>query len=112
MGKLLYGPQQRDIEIDDRTLAHLKIVMLSKLRRGEAFAFSWEKASSEGSGRGTIWISPAIPLEFVFYGGRRPTMNRRWIQEMNFNAVNGDVRITDEPAESSTDTSQESQARW
>lgn len=104
MGKLWYGPHQRDIEIEDRELAHLQIVMLSKLRRGESFAFSWEKASSEGSGRGTIWISPAIPLEFAFYGGRRPSLNRQWIHELTMIAASGDLHLIDEPDPKDTGT--------
>lgn len=111
MGKLLYGPLQRDIEIEDRALAHLKVVILSKLRRNETFAFSWDKTPSQGSGRGTIWLSPAITLEFAFYGSRRPSLNRRWIQEMSNQASNGDLSITEEPPEPEG-SPQDNHGRW
>jgi hypothetical protein len=31
------------VDIDDRTLSHLKVIVLTKLRLGEVFAFSWDK---------------------------------------------------------------------
>jgi len=82
MGTFIYGQGQREVEIDDRTLAHLKIVMLTKLRRNEAFAFSWSHGVESGSGRSTVWIHPTIPLEFRFYGSRRPALNRHWVEHL------------------------------
>jgi len=80
MGKLIYG--RREIEIDDRTLAHLKIVILTKLRRNESFAFNHVRDPEEGSGRSTLWMHPALPLEFLFYGSRSPDFNREWVEAM------------------------------
>ncbi|MCX6501532.1 MAG: hypothetical protein NT132_03850 [Microbacterium sp.] len=62
MGKLFYGSSSSPIEIPDRLLAHVKVVMATKLRRGEAFTLSW---ASE-TGRESIWIQQSIPLRFVF----------------------------------------------
>lgn len=97
MGKFIYGPQQRSLEIDDRALAHLKIVVLSKLRRQECFAFSWDNTPAEGAGRGTIWLAPGIPLEFHFYGNRAPLLNRAWIQQLTATAERGELRLVPEP---------------
>jgi hypothetical protein len=97
MGRILYGANERDIDVDDRTLAHVKIVILSKLRRGESFAFSWDNPVDSGGGRNTIWIDRAIQLEFVFFGSRPASLNRRWIQEMSNGASNGELRILPEP---------------
>lgn len=80
MGKLIYGTS--DIEIDDRTLAHLKIVMLTKLRRNESFAFSHVNSVAAGSGRLTVWMNPAVPLEFHFHGSRSPELNREWVEAL------------------------------
>jgi hypothetical protein len=108
MGKLIYG-NNRHLEIDDRALAHIKVVMLTKLRRSESFAFSWENHVEAGSGRGTIWISPGVPLEFEFYGGRRPALNRSWLQLLTTLAERGDLTLVPEPE----DTGQPSSAaRW
>lgn len=99
MGRLVYGPQQRTLEIEDRVLAHLKIVILSKLRRRESFAFSWENPASEGSGRGSIWLSTEIPLEFQFTDEHGPLLNRAWIQQLSALADRGELQVTDEPVE-------------
>ncbi len=98
MGYLLYGRPAEEIEIDDRALAHVKIVMLAKLRRGESFAFSFEHDASEGLGRSTIWMNPAIPLRFKFLGSRQPAINRDWLDLLvvSANSVDG-LRLIPEP---------------
>lgn len=80
MGKLIYAG--REIEIDDRCLAHLKVVILTKLRRNESFAFNHDNSVEAGSGRITLWMHPSQPLEFQFYGSRRPEFNREWVENM------------------------------
>src|SRR5699024_4822767 len=80
MGKLIYGQGRREVEIEDRTLAHLKAVTLSRLRRGESCAMSWPRGLDSASGRSTIWTNPTIPVEFVFSGNRVATPNRMWIE--------------------------------
>jgi hypothetical protein len=61
-----------------RELGHLRIVIVTKLRRGESFSLSWNSDSSNGMGRNSIWLHQAIPLQFVFFGGREPALNRAW----------------------------------
>jgi hypothetical protein len=82
MGSLIYGPTGTRVEIDDRVLAHLKVVMLTKLRRGEGFAFSWDRGLENGSGRDTMWLNPSIGLEFQFEGSRQPSLNKLWLEEL------------------------------
>jgi hypothetical protein len=65
MGSLYYGDDQQPIEIADRLLAHVKVVMATKLRRNESFTLSWRHPSGT-PGRSTIWVQPSIPLRFVF----------------------------------------------
>lgn len=98
MGYLMYGRPAEEIEIDDRTLAHLKMVILAKLRRSETFAFSFEYDVSQGSGRSTIWMHPSIPLQFNFVGSRQPAINRAWLEALvaASNSVDG-LRILPEP---------------
>ena len=38
MGKLIYGAPTWSVEFEDRALAHLRIVMIAKLRRAESFS--------------------------------------------------------------------------
>jgi hypothetical protein len=89
MGYLIYGPTGTKVEIDDRALAHLKVVMLTKLRRGEGFAFSWDKGAENGSGRDTMWLNPSIGLEFQFEGSRQPSLNKLWLEELMASANSG-----------------------
>jgi hypothetical protein len=89
MGSLIYGPTGTRVEIDDRVLAHLKVVMLTKLRRGEGFAFSWDRGTENGSGRDTMWLNPSIGLEFQFEGSRQPSLNKLWLEELMASANSG-----------------------
>lgn len=89
MGSLIYGATGTKIDIDDRTLAHLKVVILTKLRRGEGLAFSWEKEAAQGSGRGTVWLHPSVALEFRFDGTRQPSLNKVWLEELMGSANSG-----------------------
>lgn len=82
MGKLIYGAPTWALEFDDRTLAHLRVVIMAKLRRAETFSFSWKLDVVAGTGRSSIWLHQGIPLQFVFFGGREPTLNRAWIDAL------------------------------
>lgn len=66
MGHLFYGSSECPIRIPDRVLAHIKVVLATKLRRGESFTLSWRHPEGETAGRSTLWIQPSIPLRFVF----------------------------------------------
>lgn len=96
MGSLTYD--RVVVEIDDRTLAHLQIVIVQKLRRGESFLLSWRDSTEVGSGRSSIWLNPAIPLYFKFAGGRAATLNRQWIEELSrsANSTQGLVIVSEE----------------
>ena len=98
MGNLAYG-QTLNVEFEDRTLAHLQIVIGSKLRRNEAFYFSWKDDQRVGDGRTTIWVHPTIPLVFKFFGGRPPAINREWLHllEQGANTPAG-LHLMNEPS--------------
>jgi hypothetical protein len=64
MGSLYYGNATEPISIPDRLLAHVKVVIATKLRRGESFTLTWRHA--DDSGRSTIWVQPSIPMRFTF----------------------------------------------
>lgn len=78
MGILVYG-HGVEHRIDDRVLAHLQLVTASKLRRNESFMLGWHTRTDEGSGRVSLWMSRAIPLQFIFFGSRQPQLNRTWL---------------------------------
>lgn len=82
MGVLTYN-FIRTIEIDDRPLAHLRSVIFAKLRRGESFSYSWENPVERGSGRSSIWLSPATSITFEFFEEREIPLNPHWIRALS-----------------------------
>jgi len=101
MGRFIYDTNANSVDIDDRTLAHLRIVMMNKLRRSEPFMFDVE--IGDGSGRRSFWIHPSVPIQFHFFGSRQPRVNRRWIEQLMLSASgpNG-LTILPEPEEDDT----------
>jgi hypothetical protein len=85
MGKILYD-SRLEIELDDRVLAHLQAAMSIKLRRREGFFFSWQKPALSGEGRSAVWIDASIPLQFTYYGGRMPSINRDWVEALRISS--------------------------
>ena len=84
MGSLTYD--RVTVEFDDRILAHLQIVIVQKLRRGESFLLSWRNAAEAGNGRSSAWLHPAIPLYFKFSGGQPPSINPLWLAQLTRSA--------------------------
>jgi hypothetical protein len=70
------------IHIEDRALAHLKVVIATKLRRDESFTVSWTHPDDQPRGRSTIWLHPSIPLRFVFDDPEPTQLSRDWIEEL------------------------------
>jgi hypothetical protein len=81
MGHLIYGAGA-EYEIEDRMLAHVKIAILSKLRLQESFLLNWAIDAAHGSGRVSLWLSPAIPIQFRFSESTPPSLNREWLAAM------------------------------
>lgn len=82
MGSLFYGDDPLAIDVDDRALAHLKVVVAAKLRRRESFMLSWEHCPDGPVGRTTVWLHPAIAMRFVFDEPEPPQLNPAWIQSL------------------------------
>jgi hypothetical protein len=70
------------VDVDDRTLTHLQIVIVNKLRRGDNFLMSWKDAPNAGSGRSSIWLHPNVLIHFKFDGSKVPTINPQWLAEL------------------------------
>ncbi len=98
MGALLYGDRRHRIDIDDRTLAHLQVIVGSKLRRREPFFFTFD---GRGGTRSSVWISTSVPLHFTYLGARPPALNRRWLDALmaSANSAHGLVLIAEPPDE-------------
>ena len=83
MGKLLYNSGESSFDMDDRVLAHLRIVFMNKLRRNEPFMF---QVPDPNVGTRSLWVHAAIPVAFSFSGGRNPAIDSRWIEALMHDA--------------------------
>jgi hypothetical protein len=82
VGTIFHGGSATPIHIEDRALAHLKVVIATKLRRHESFTLSWQHPEGTPPGRTTIWLDPSIPLRFVFDDPEPPELSRAWIEDL------------------------------
>lgn len=99
MGRLTYD-STTTIEFNDRLLAHLQLVIGTKLRRNESFFFSWADDAAIGDGRNSVWVHASMPLRFRYEGSRRPVINRSWVERLMdaANSTEG-LRVLPEPVE-------------
>lgn len=100
MGYLVYNDRAQ-YRFDDRTLSHLKIAITSKLRLQEGFLLSWRVAPEDGGGRISIWLSPAIQLQFLFNEPVPPPLNPKWLESLSRSShgTRGMVVMTEDEAE-------------
>lgn len=97
MGTIFYGGESTPIFVEDRALAHLKVVIATKLRRNESFTLSWRHPEGQVPGRSTIWLHPSIPLRFTFDEPEAPPLNPSWIQDLMQSASStGGIGLIDE----------------
>ena len=88
----------REYELDDRVLAHLQVVISTKLRRGENFFLTWIQPQERGSGRHTIWVDNGVPLHIYYNGSRLPAINRDWVEQLMLSAGRATgLQLGDEP---------------
>ena len=97
MGTIYYGGSATAIEIEDLALAHLKVVIATKLRRDESFTVSWRHPEDQPRGRSTIWLHPSIPLRFVFEDPEPAILSREWVEELanSANSSGGIMLVAD-----------------
>jgi hypothetical protein len=97
LGTLHYGASRTSIRMDDRVLAHLQVVITTKLRRSEGFLIQWERPAEKGSGRGGFWIHPNCDLTYEYEGNREPALDHEELDRMMISAsATGGVKITGE----------------
>lgn len=82
MGTIYYGSGNGDlaagIEMDDDLLAHLKQVIVAKLRRGESFIVTLPALEHGCDVRAVLWMNPSVPIRFVIdQADRLPLDNDR-----------------------------------
>lgn len=95
MGAFHYGSPPVSFDLDDRTLAHVELVIMAKLRRRECLSFAI--SHEDGSHRQAVWIAPTVPLRFE-YEGMMPEISKAWLQDLVDTANSpGGLRIVPEP---------------
>jgi hypothetical protein len=82
MGKLFYGNDVNAHVVPDRLLAHLKVVVATKLRRSESFTLSWTHPADQPAGRTTLWLQPSIPMRFVFDSAENELLHQPTLKRM------------------------------
>ncbi|MCK6068220.1 MULTISPECIES: ATP-dependent DNA ligase [Microbacterium] len=85
MGQFIYDNTAK-IELEDRLLAHLQVVIGTKLRRRECFFFTWKEDTSVGGGRRSVWLNPHTPMQFKYHGSRTPQINPAWLDALAYTA--------------------------
>ena len=81
MGQLFYGSDPKPIEIEDRLLQYLQVVLATKLRRGESFTITWTDTESVHA-RTTLWIQPAISLRFQFASADAERLSGGYLRQL------------------------------
>jgi hypothetical protein len=92
MGQLVYGHGDARVRLDDRTLAHVKTIALMKLRRNESFAIT-VRQDATADGRTTLWLHPAIALQFSFDTNEVGDMDRALLEELMHEANTGEIVV-------------------
>lgn len=87
MGQLFYGQSSDPIDIPDRLLAHLKVVITTKLRRAESFTLTWRHPDGHPAGRSSLWLQESIPLRFVFDEAEPEQLDGTVLQDMAHRAT-------------------------
>ncbi len=111
---LFYGNASAPIEMPDRLLAHVKVVMATKLRRSESFTLSWTHATEQNPGRSTIWLQPSIPLRFVFDSAEMEKLDQGLLAKMARDASSSgglNIDLAGEPVAAAAPQRQRSLAR-
>jgi hypothetical protein len=96
VGRLAYPGPLYGVEIDDRTLAHVRVVIMTKLRRSEPFMFP--VSSPHGTGTISYWLSAHIPIQFEFRAPHRGPLNRACLDALarSANSIDG-MYVVPEP---------------
>jgi hypothetical protein len=93
MGRLYYDGHPDPVVVDDDELAHVKAVVVTKLRRREGFLLSWTEARQ----RVAIWVAPAIDLRFEFDAVTPPATDPARLERIAAESATGSITFTPSP---------------
>ena len=98
MGIVRYGATGTEIQLADRTMAHLQAVVATKLRRGEGFFINWRVDGSADARHSAAWVGPNTQIVFEYAADEHVDLRRDWLEIMTMGAnSNGGLYLSDEP---------------
>ena len=89
MATFTYGTPGVDYQFDDRLLAHLRAVIVSKVRRSESFLFTWIDQTRPGEIQQSLWIHPAASMKFTIKDSASKPLNRAWLDVLTESSNSG-----------------------
>lgn len=84
MGRIIYDGFDEPFQVDDVELAHLKMVIVTKLRRNERFLLRLQ-------GPGELWMTPTTELHFEFETAEAPELDRERLTQLQREAASGAI---------------------
>ncbi|MCW2164848.1 hypothetical protein B0I12_001983 [Microbacterium hydrothermale] len=81
MGMLFYSADTQPLQIDDRLLQYLQVVLSTKLRRGESFTITWTD-KAEGHARTTLWVQPSISMRFQYSSAESARLSGGYLRQL------------------------------
>jgi hypothetical protein len=96
VGRFIYNSTV-SITLGDDLLAHLQAVVGAKFRLQQSFYFSWGYPANSGESRTTVWLTPSIPVQFIYRNARVPVLDRDRINSLfaQANTPNGMMLIVE-----------------
>ena len=86
MGTFYYGGGHGDLaagfDLDDILLAHLKLVIIAKLRRGESFVVTVPALEHGCQVREALWVNPSVPMRFVMDEADVPLLDHHRLESL------------------------------
>lgn len=101
MGKFIYDSTVR-LEIHDRVLSHLQIVIGQKLRRHEGFYFTWSDPTAMVHDRTVVWIHPGVPIAYEYHTAPPVKFDRAWLERL-MTSANSNAGLIVTPSETVID---------
>jgi hypothetical protein len=71
-----------ETELDDRTLAHIRVVITNKLRTGRSLTLTWTDSKQNGGGATSVLLHAASHIRFHFADALIPQLNREWLTRL------------------------------
>lgn len=93
MAEFIYGAEGAPVRMPEHLLAHVKLVVATKLRRNESFMMSWRHP--DGSGRSSVWLQASIPLRFIFDSPEEPAIDHALLVSIAASAASNGGLVLD-----------------